>query len=55
MNKKVVLVVMDGVGISDKEYGNAVAAAYKPTLDKGSRNGGRTSDRGRYGKKRGRT
>ena len=24
---------MDGVGISDKEYGNAVAAAYKPTLD----------------------
>ena len=33
MNKKVVLVVMDGVGISDKEYGNAVAAAYKPTLD----------------------
>ena len=54
MNKKVVLVVMDGVGISDKEYGNAVAAAYKPTLDslmasypwtKIKAHGGRTSDR----------
>ena len=33
MNKKVVLVVMDGVGLSENENGNAVAAAYKPTLD----------------------
>jgi len=35
MNKRpVVLVVMDGVGISDKELGNAVKNAYTPTLDK---------------------
>lgn len=34
MSKRpVVLVVMDGVGISDNEFGNAVKAAYKPTLD----------------------
>ena len=34
MNKKpVVLVVMDGVGVSDKEHGNAVKAAYTPNLD----------------------
>lgn len=34
MSKRpVVLVVMDGVGISDSEFGNAVKAAYKPTLD----------------------
>ncbi len=31
--KKVVLVIMDGVGISKKEYGDAVKAAHKPTLD----------------------
>ena len=34
MSKRpVVLVVMDGVGISNSEFGNAVKAAYKPTLD----------------------
>ena len=34
MNKKpVVLVVMDGVGESDKTFGNAVTNAYTPTLD----------------------
>lgn len=33
MSKRpVVLVVMDGVGISDKDYGNAVNNAYTPTL-----------------------
>jgi len=31
--KPVVLVVMDGVGINPDTYGNAVANAYKPTLD----------------------
>lgn len=34
MNKPVVLVVMDGVGINPSEYGNAVKNAYTPTLDK---------------------
>lgn len=35
MNKKpVVLAVMDGVGLSDKEIGNAVKQAYTPNLDK---------------------
>ena len=35
MNKKpVILVIMDGVGISDNKLGNAVSSAYKPTLDK---------------------
>lgn len=33
MNKKVVLIVMDGVGCNESEYGNAVRAAYTPTLD----------------------
>ena len=33
-NKPVVLVVMDGVGISDNVLGNAVKNAYTPTLDK---------------------
>ena len=34
-NKRpVVLVVMDGIGFNDNEYGNAVKAAYTPTLDK---------------------
>ncbi len=34
MNKRpVVLVVMDGVGINESEFGNAVKQAYKPTLD----------------------
>ncbi|MFV0479163.1 MAG: 2,3-bisphosphoglycerate-independent phosphoglycerate mutase [Anaerorhabdus sp.] len=31
--KPVVLVVMDGVGCTDKDNGNAVMHAYKPTLD----------------------
>ncbi|MBR0137036.1 MAG: 2,3-bisphosphoglycerate-independent phosphoglycerate mutase [Erysipelotrichaceae bacterium] len=34
MNKPVVLVVMDGVGINPSDYGNAVKNAYTPTLDK---------------------
>ena len=34
MNKKpVVLVVMDGVGKTDKDLGNMVMHAYTPTLD----------------------
>ena len=34
MSKRpVVLVVMDGVGINESEFGNAVKQAYKPTLD----------------------
>ena len=34
MSKRpVVLVVMDGVGICEKELGNAVLNAYTPTLD----------------------
>lgn len=34
MSKRpVVLVVMDGVGINESEFGNAVKHAYKPTLD----------------------
>jgi 2,3-bisphosphoglycerate-independent phosphoglycerate mutase len=34
MNKQpIVLVVMDGVGLSDNTYGNAVKNAYKPNLD----------------------
>ena len=33
MNKKTVLVVMDGVGTNPNEYGNAVNSAYTPTLD----------------------
>ncbi|MEA5026881.1 MAG: 2,3-bisphosphoglycerate-independent phosphoglycerate mutase [Erysipelotrichaceae bacterium] len=32
--KQVVLVVMDGVGITEKDNGNAVMHAYKPHLDK---------------------
>ena len=31
--KPIVLVVMDGVGVSDKELGNAVKSAYTPNLD----------------------
>ncbi len=35
MNKRpVVLIVMDGVGLSNNEFGNAVKAAYTPTLDR---------------------
>ena len=33
MNKPVVLVVMDGVGWTEKDKGNAVLHAYKPQLD----------------------
>ena len=33
MPKKVVLVVMDGVGLSDSQFGNAVKEANTPTLD----------------------
>src|SRR5690554_7422641 len=33
-NNPVVLVVMDGIGLSDKVEGNAVKQAYTPTLDK---------------------
>ena len=32
--RPVILVVMDGVGINASEFGNAVALANKPTLDK---------------------
>ena len=31
--RQIVLVVMDGVGLNDNEYGNAVKSAYTPTLD----------------------
>lgn len=34
MKRPVVFVVMDGIGLSENKFGNAVAAAYKPTLDK---------------------
>lgn len=33
MNRPVVLVIMDGIGVSTYEYGNAVIAARTPTLD----------------------
>lgn len=33
-SRTVVLVVMDGIGLSNSEYGNAVKAAYTPTLDR---------------------
>lgn len=33
MNKPVVLVVMDGIGLSNQEFGDAVKAAHTPTLD----------------------
>lgn len=35
MSKRpLVFVVMDGIGLSNNKLGNAVAAAYKPHLDK---------------------
>ena len=34
MKRPVVFVVMDGIGLSENKFGNAVTAAYKPTLDK---------------------
>ena len=33
MNKEIVLVVMDGVGYSEEEFGNAVRNANTPNLD----------------------
>ena len=33
MKKPLVLVVMDGIGLTDKEYGNAVKNSYTPHLD----------------------
>lgn len=33
IKRPVILVVMDGIGINNNEYGNAVKAAYTPTLD----------------------
>lgn len=32
--RTVVLIVMDGIGLNDNEYGNAVRAAYTPNLDR---------------------
>lgn len=32
--RPVILVVMDGIGLNSSEYGNAVKAAYTPTLDR---------------------
>ena len=35
MSKKpVALIIMDGFGINNSDYGNAIAAAKKPNLDK---------------------
>ena len=34
MKKPVVLCIMDGFGKNDSEYGNAIAMAKKPNLDK---------------------
>ena len=34
MKKPVVLCIMDGYGKNDSEYGNAIAMANKPNLDK---------------------
>ena len=33
-SRTAVLIVMDGIGLNDNEYGNAVKAAYTPTLDR---------------------
>lgn len=33
MKRNVILIVMDGIGINGSEWGNAVKAAYTPTLD----------------------
>ena len=37
MKKPVVLCIMDGYGINDSEYGNAISMAKKPNLDKNAR------------------
>ena len=62
MNRKpLVLVVMDGVGLTDKDNGNAVKHAYTPKpgrLDgnlpkyenQSARDRGRSAERRRYGK-----
>jgi 2,3-bisphosphoglycerate-independent phosphoglycerate mutase len=34
MKKPVILVIMDGYGIRKETYGNAIAKANKPNLDK---------------------
>ncbi len=34
MNKKLMLVILDGFGLNPTDYGNAISAAKKPTLDK---------------------
>jgi len=34
MYKKVLLLILDGYGINENKYGNAIAAAHKPNLDK---------------------
>ena len=34
MKKPVVLCIMDGYGRNDSDYGNAIAMAKKPNLDK---------------------
>ncbi len=31
--RPVIIIIMDGIGINDSDYGNAVKTAYKPTLD----------------------
>lgn len=33
VKRPVILIVMDGIGINNDEYGNAIKAAYTPTLD----------------------
>ncbi|HPP36511.1 MAG TPA: 2,3-bisphosphoglycerate-independent phosphoglycerate mutase, partial [Clostridiales bacterium] len=33
-NKLVTLIILDGFGINERKEGNAVAAAYKPNLDR---------------------
>ncbi|MCK4653099.1 MAG: 2,3-bisphosphoglycerate-independent phosphoglycerate mutase, partial [Candidatus Cloacimonetes bacterium] len=34
MNKRVLLLILDGYGINESDYGNAIAAANTPNLDK---------------------
>lgn len=34
MRKPVVMIIMDGIGVNDNEWGNGVKAAHTPTLDK---------------------
>lgn len=37
-NRPVIIVIMDGIGLNNNDYGNAVKAAYKPALDSLMRN-----------------